>query len=384
MTKLLKLKHHLVARGNHNAIFVELFNIFLNSGLRVFNNDRDTNRVFVEGAMTLCYAWNSCPVTTTDLSRSLLTVGREFQFPIDFTSRYHITYNIDEKVVRKYADELYDLMIKSREIYEILISEHRAMHREYRNAHLNNIHKNTKRGTSGAYELQLTNGKSKAILIKKHGSDLFLSPESLIPHQHITSSDHAFSKFNKKVIENPYELAGLDKFVPSQPWATPVAFAQIKELDKKTVQAFPTVEEMDAEYDSWPESGNPFTNDASQLRVLDKFKEVTGIDPSINIDSIDHAVVLQSHANSVPAKIQPLSQIIANIIKSDDKLFFIAYSKPNEKRKEWTLVQLDFERSMHLHPSCLQDAKFNFYFLIQHHNDNQTITLFNPVTFPQE
>jgi hypothetical protein len=123
MTKLLKLKHHLVARGNHNAIFVERFNRFLNSGLRVFNNDRGTNRVFVEGAMTLCYAWNSCPVTTTDLSRSLLTVGREFQFPIDFTSRYHISYDMDEKVVRKYAYKLCDLMIKSREIYEILISE---------------------------------------------------------------------------------------------------------------------------------------------------------------------------------------------------------------------------------------------------------------------
>jgi hypothetical protein len=50
MTKLLKLEHHLVARGNHNAVFVERFNRFLNSGLRVFNNDRGTNRVFVEGS----------------------------------------------------------------------------------------------------------------------------------------------------------------------------------------------------------------------------------------------------------------------------------------------------------------------------------------------
>eukprot|EP00978_Attheya_sp_CCMP212_P004593 scaffold10016_cov54-Attheya_sp.AAC.15 len=127
---------------------------------------------------------------------------------------------------------------------------------------------------------------------------------------------------------------------------------------------------MDTDYDSWPESGNPFTNDASQLRLSDKFKEVTGIDASINIDSTDPTVVLQSHANSVPAKIQPLSQILANIIKSNNKLFFIAYSKPSEKRKEWKLVQLDFERFMHLHPSCLQDGKFIFNFLIQHHNDN--------------
>eukprot|EP00978_Attheya_sp_CCMP212_P004971 scaffold10957_cov56-Attheya_sp.AAC.4 len=208
------------------------------------------------------------------------------------------------------------------------------------------------------------------IAMNSKDEDIKKNKESLIPHQHITSSNHAFSEFNKKVIENPYELAGLDKFIPSQPWATPVAFAQIKELDT-TVLLFPTVEEMDADYDSWPESGNPFSNDASQLRLSDKFKEVTGVDTNINIDSTDHAVVLQSHANSVPAKIQPLSQIIANIIKSEDTLFFITYLQLNEERKEWKLVQLDFERSMHLHPSCLQDGKFIFNFLIQHHNDNQ-------------
>jgi hypothetical protein len=30
---LLKIKHHISARGNHNAIFVERFNRFLNAGL---------------------------------------------------------------------------------------------------------------------------------------------------------------------------------------------------------------------------------------------------------------------------------------------------------------------------------------------------------------
>ena len=165
MAELLKLKHHTVAKGNHNAIFVERFNRFLNSGLRVFNNDRGTNRVFVEGALTLCYAWNSCPVTATDLSRSLLAVGREFQFPIDFTSRYHITYDTDESQVRKYADELCDLLTKSREIYEILISEHRAMHREYRNAQLNQVRK-FKTGDIVFTNVQVQSRKSSGTVAK--------------------------------------------------------------------------------------------------------------------------------------------------------------------------------------------------------------------------
>jgi hypothetical protein len=39
----LKIEHYLSARGNHNAILVERFNHYLNSGLRVFNNDREIN-----------------------------------------------------------------------------------------------------------------------------------------------------------------------------------------------------------------------------------------------------------------------------------------------------------------------------------------------------
>jgi hypothetical protein len=403
MVKLLKVRHHPVARGHHDAIFVERFNRFLNAGLRVFNNDRGTNRVFIEGALTLCYAWNSCPVTGTDLSRSLLVVGREFQFPIDFTSRYHVTYDLEVETIKSYSEDLCELLTKCREIYTLLISEHRAMHREYRNAQINHVRKfNTgdivftnvqvqskrssgtvaklayiRRGPykvvkefkSGSYELQLLSGKSKAI-IKKHGSDLYRSPESLIPHKQLKSSDHAFSEFNKPVVDSPYENAGLDKFIPSQPWAAPSALAIIQETPT-TMESFPTVEEMDADYDSWPESGNPFTNDASQLRSQDRFQGATGTATSINIDNLDQVVALQANANSHDAAKRSFSQLIADIIKSEDKLFFIAYSRPDEQRKEWKLVQLDFERSMQLYPNCLQDGKFIVNFYIQHHNDDK-------------
>lgn len=54
--EILKIQHHLSARGNHNAILVERFNRYLNSGLRVFNNDRETNRIFLEGSQMLTYA----------------------------------------------------------------------------------------------------------------------------------------------------------------------------------------------------------------------------------------------------------------------------------------------------------------------------------------
>ena len=93
MCKLLQLPHHMIAKENYNAILVEQFYKFLNSGMRIFASERNTNRVFIEGAETLCYVWNSAPVTGTDLSRSLLVVGREFRFPINIETNKHITYS---------------------------------------------------------------------------------------------------------------------------------------------------------------------------------------------------------------------------------------------------------------------------------------------------
>jgi hypothetical protein len=135
---------------------------------------------------------------------------------------YWLYLQISYYVWHRWINSAYcDLLIKSREIYEILISGHCAMHREYRNAQLNQVHKfktgdivftnvqvqsKKSSGTvaklayicrgpykiiksfnSSTYQLQLINGKSKAI-IKKHSSDLFLSPKSLIPHSPIHSA----------------------------------------------------------------------------------------------------------------------------------------------------------------------------------------------------
>eukprot|EP00978_Attheya_sp_CCMP212_P035800 scaffold157897_cov33-Attheya_sp.AAC.1 len=84
-------------------------------------------------------------------------------------------------------------------------------------------------------------------------------------------------------------------------------------------------------------------------------------------DEID--IVLMSQASiRKPFLLAPPS---IDIIKSKDKLFFITYSRPDKHRKEWKLVQLDFECSMKLYPNCLQDGKFIVNFYIQHHNGDK-------------
>jgi hypothetical protein len=110
---------------------------------------------------------------------------------------------------------------------------------------------------SGSYGLKL---HTSDVIIKKHRSDLFLSPKKLFPFEQLQTSDRLFGKLDKPLSKNPYAISDIDGFPPSQPWTAPAALASVKEA-RDAATLFPTVAEMDATYDSWPESGNPFTTD---------------------------------------------------------------------------------------------------------------------------
>ena len=52
-------------------------------------NKRNSVRVALDAIFLLLYAWNSCPIPGTDISRSLVAVGREFAFPINYSTNNH-------------------------------------------------------------------------------------------------------------------------------------------------------------------------------------------------------------------------------------------------------------------------------------------------------
>ena len=408
MCKMLNIPHHLSARGNHNAVIVERFNRYLNSGMRIFTSDRATPRVFLEGAETLCYAWNSAPVSGTDLSRSLLVTGRKFKFPIDIQNSKSTTFEVNEETIKTYTQEMTELLIKCREIYLLLINEHRALHREHRNSQLNNPKKfnigdivftnvqiqsqsslnkvkklsYSRRGPykiitrhpSGSYDLTLLGGTNKSI-IKKHGSDLIQCPKELIPHQSITnSSDQLFSNLNKSAIPNPYKYANIDGFNTVKPWETaPAALANLKSpIQSNTIPSFPTIKELDTEFDSWPESGNPFLTQYSIDNTPSDINNNTS-PVIVNNNSIDYTVNPTQLLNpSQISQSMQLSHLIQSIVLSTDKLFFIAYQQTNNQRREWKLIQIDFPQSMSKYPQCLQTGKFIANFLIQYPKDSES------------
>jgi len=131
---LLKINIHVLSGENHNPMIVERICRYLNKTLTIFTNERDDNRVALEGILMSLYAWNSAPVIGTDISRSLIVVGREFQFPIDFSSEQHQMLTSSPVRVSEFAKEQARLLECGRAIAKELINFHRSWHREYVNS----------------------------------------------------------------------------------------------------------------------------------------------------------------------------------------------------------------------------------------------------------
>jgi hypothetical protein len=88
----------------------------------------------MEAILLLLYAWNSAPIPGTDLSRSFVALGREFQFPIDFSADKHFELTSTPASIRSYSKDLAEHLMASQEVAKLLVEERRAMHREFVNS----------------------------------------------------------------------------------------------------------------------------------------------------------------------------------------------------------------------------------------------------------
>jgi hypothetical protein len=131
---LLQINCHVLSGANHNPMLVERVNRYLTKGLKIMCNERDSVRIANEAILLLLYVWNSCPVPGTDISRSLVAVGREFAFPIDYSSGKHWELTSSPSTVVTYSKNLATRLSACREVAELLVKEQRAYHHELINA----------------------------------------------------------------------------------------------------------------------------------------------------------------------------------------------------------------------------------------------------------
>ncbi len=130
---LLCINCHVRSGSNHNPMLIKWIDRYLNKGLCIMCNEQDSVRVALEAILLLLYAWSSCPVARTDISRSLIAVGCKFAFPIDFSSGKHWELTSSASTVVSYSKDLAARLSACCLVAKLLVEEQRAYHREYIN-----------------------------------------------------------------------------------------------------------------------------------------------------------------------------------------------------------------------------------------------------------
>ncbi len=131
---LLHINCHVLSVDNHNPMMVKNVNRYLTKGLKIMTNERDSIHVALEAILLLLYAWHSCSIPSTDISQSLVAVGCEFAFPINYFTNKHWELTSSPISVESYPKDLATCLSALRKVAQLLIQEHRAYHRKLINS----------------------------------------------------------------------------------------------------------------------------------------------------------------------------------------------------------------------------------------------------------
>ena len=84
----------------------------------------------MQGVLFALYNWNVGPVDRTDISQSLVAIGREFPFTIDLSPARSRGGTSEGQKAMDHFDDASPLLFRRRELFNILVSERRLIHRE--------------------------------------------------------------------------------------------------------------------------------------------------------------------------------------------------------------------------------------------------------------
>jgi hypothetical protein len=196
--------------------------------------------------------------------------------------------------------------------------------------------------SDASYELEFV-GDSKR-REKKHASDLSPYQPELIPFQPVDGPDNRYGQLYKPIGASPYKEAGIKGFEPSEPFVVASHFARCGDFRDFH---FPTLSEL---------------NDKTWLEET----EQRGILP--DDAALEHSLLYTGPPPSPAAVtaplIPPVSLLVRGIIDSANKLFFVSHSLGNLMVREWRLVRMALSESSSLSPSCLQDGRFWWSFIL--------------------
>ena len=319
----------------------------------------------------------------TDISRSLLAVGRKFAFPIDYSSSKHWELTSSPATVESYSKDLAERLGACRDIAMLLVGEQRAWHRELVNSRRRDPRiyspgdivfacratcSDAARGRVGKLEFAFTgpwrilealHGGSYSIehchnekqRDKKHAADLTPYPQELIPFAPVDGADTRYGQLHKPIGEHPFKEAGIKGFTPTSPFKVPASYLNVGIEDFH----WPTLAELNDKLDPFP-----WENDEERRLILSDDNSVC---PPVMYTGPPPSPPPMPRHEHTPPSITTLSPLI---ISSSNKLFFISSKIGTADCREWRLVRVAFEDSVALCPSCLQDGRFLVDFYMSH------------------
>jgi hypothetical protein len=181
---------------------------------------------------------------------------------------------------------------------------------------------------------------------KKHIADLSPYPPELIPFKPLDSADNQYGQLYKPIGKSSFKEAGIEGFKVSH---------FVIKGDYRNFH-LPTLAELNKEV-----CPIPWIDDNKKIQLMfcneieDQLALYTGPPPSCAVPSTPSA--------------PPLGLLVASIINSSDRLFFILHSLGNPNTCKWRLVCVAFFNSTSLSPSCLQDGRFLMEFYTLHYTD---------------
>ncbi|KAL3802962.1 hypothetical protein HJC23_011585, partial [Cyclotella cryptica] len=329
--RLLKLNTHTLSRANHNPMLI-------------FNSEHSSDpRVAHEGLHMAMYAWNCAPVAGTDISRCLMVTGREWRFPLDYSTGAHLELISRPKLVNSFARRQALILEASRKLGRILIDEHRAYHREL----INSLRPDPKLFEPGDYVFSRRTVQSSAKHVRVGKLEFACTGPWVVLRRLKGTSYECKHTVSEKI----------DKFHASHLSPVPpglVPFAPIDGPDHRLSWShhehsdrslhFPSLWELNSELHDWDD------HDTDTL--------IDDIHPLPPSDTISFLAMPPSP-----------SQLAASIIKSTSRLFFISWQLPSVPRREWHLVCVDLPSSLSLNPNCLSDGRYLVQFFICHPKD---------------
>jgi hypothetical protein len=192
-------------------------------------------RVALDALLLLLYAWNSFPVPGTDILRSLVVVGREFAFPIDYSRSKHWELTSSPATVETYSKQSAEHLGACHDIALLLVWEQREWHCALINSRWRDPHVYSPRdiifapratrsdaacGCVGKLEYAFTgpwcvvallhggsyfieNCHNTACKEKKYATDLASYPPELIPFKQVDGADRRYGQLYKPIREHP-------------------------------------------------------------------------------------------------------------------------------------------------------------------------------------